>query len=311
MDGGDDVPFSGLGYQTWGATPEALDDCLNQLADAGFTSAEFGVSEGPDGWDLLIGGRVNGRQLARLVDVVDKHRDRMRFTLHGPGAANLFDLGNADLHRKLLCGGLEIARAIGAEVMVMHAGQRRPWPAGSTSTMVELLAREREALLVLAEEASASGGAIAIETWMPFGDYSRWGYSYAEWPDQLAAQIEAVGHPSLGVCLDTGHLYAAAQWYGFDLNNAVARLAPLVNHVHVQDNAGRMPAAAGFSDLGLGVGRHFVPPGWGEIPLSDLLTAVEFPRQPALLLQLPGNHYRNELSEFAEELRRLTANRET
>jgi sugar phosphate isomerase/epimerase len=302
------VPFSGIGYQTWGATPEALDDCLHQLASAGFTSAEFGIGDGPEGWELLVGGRVNGRQLALLVDVLDRHRDRLQFTLHGPGAANLFDLGNADLHRTLLRGGLEVARAIDAKVMVMHAGQRRPWPAGSALPMVDLLAREREALLALAEEASAWGGNIAIESWLPFGDASRWGYSYAEWPEQLAAQVEAVGHPALGVCLDTGHLYAAAQWYGCDLCVGAALLAPFVSHIHVQDNAGRMPAAAGFSDVGLGVGRHFVPPGWGDIPLSELLGGIDFPRRPSLLLQLPGDHYRPHLAEWAAEMKRVMGN---
>jgi sugar phosphate isomerase/epimerase len=296
------VPFSGIGYQTWGATPGALDDCLCQLADAGFTSAELGIGDGPESWDLVVGGRVIGRQLALLVAVLDRHRDRLQFTLHGPGAANLFDLGNADLHRTLLRGGLEVARAIGAQVMVMHAGQRRPWPAGSTLPMVDLLAREREALASLAEEAATFGGAIAIETWLPFGDASRWGYSYSEWPEQLAAQVEAVDHPALGVCLDTGHLYAAAQWYGFDLHEGVERLAPLVNHIHVQDNAGRLPASAGFNDVGLGVGRHFVPPGWGQIPLAKILNGVDFPGRPGLLLQLPGERYRPQLAEFASEL---------
>lgn len=301
------MPFRKLGFDAWGTTPEALDDCLGQLADAGFAFAEVDTGDGPNGWDLIVGGRLNGRQLARLVSVLDRHRDRLRFTLHGPGLANLFDLANADLHDRILRAGLEVGRAIGSEVMVIHAGQRRPWPAGSTLPMVALLAQERERLRELADEAASFGSALAIETWLPFGDHNRWGYSYAEWPEQLAAQVETVDHPALGVCLDTGHLWAAARWYGFDALAGARRLAPLVNHVHVQDNAGRVPAVGDLADAALGVGRHFLPPGWGEIPLAALLGQVDYPKQPDLLLQLPAERHRSGLADIAADLRQWIA----
>lgn len=297
------MSFRGVGYRGWGETPEALDAGLRQIAEAGFGHAEVGGGGGWEGTDLLIAGRVHGRQLARLTTVLDRHRDRLRYTLHGPGEADLFDASDPSLHERLLRGGLEVARAIGATVMVVHPGQRRPWPGGSPRPMEELRAREREILSALAEEAAGWGGRIALETWLPPSDNVRWGYSYAAWPEQLAAQIEAVGHPALGVCLDTGHLWASANWYGFDFLAGVARLAPLVNHVHLQDIAGGAPLVDAIGNPVLGLGDQHLPPGWGDIPFTELL-AVDFPRRPVLMVELMREQYRSLLPDVLADVRR-------
>lgn len=298
------MSFAGTGFRVWGDTPDALDASLSQIAAAGFTHVEVG---GGDGSDLIVAGRVNAPRLAQYVAVLDRYRDRFRYSYHGPGQANLFDLGNAGLHERLLQSGLEVASAVGAEVMVVHPGQRYPWPAGMGGPMEELRAREREILWRLAEAAGRWGGGIALETMLPAGDQNGVGYSYAVWPEQLAAQVEAVDHPALGVCLDTGHLWASARWYGFDFLAGVARLAPLVNHFHLVDNAGGAPAPSVYGDTSLGLGDQHLPPGWGDVPFADMLQGIEFPRQPVLMIEIMRERYRPDLADLRNQLWRWSA----
>ncbi len=53
---------------------------------------------------------------------------------------------------------------------------------------------------------------------------------------EIVRQIAAVGHPNLGMTLDLGHLYIAANVCGFDYLTAVEEAAPYVRHIHMHDN---------------------------------------------------------------------------
>jgi sugar phosphate isomerase/epimerase len=46
--------------------------------------------------------------------------------------------------------------------------------------------------------------------------------------------VEAVGHPLVGICLDTGHAHMS----GLDVAAAVRRLAPHLRATHIADNHG-------------------------------------------------------------------------
>lgn len=298
------MSFDGYGYRAWGETEAALDESLHRIAEAGYSHAEIA---GDNGWDLLVDGCVNGRQLARFVSVVDRHRERLRFVVHGPGVADLFDLGHAELHERLLRGGLEIARAVGSATMIVHPGQRRPYPAGSERILGDLQAREREIVGALADEAAGWGGGLALETWLPPAGNGKWGYSYAVWPEQLAAQVEAIGRPNVGVCLDSGHLWASSRWYGFDFLGGATRLAPLVVHLHLQDVASGAPLTGNaIGETALGLGDLHLPPGWGAIPFADLL-AIDLPRRPCLMTELLEPRYRALLPEVLADLQAWSA----
>jgi sugar phosphate isomerase/epimerase len=253
-----------------------LDEMLRRVADAGFTHAELDAGF----WDVLLGGRLNGRALGRWIAVLDRHRDRLRYTLHGANYLNLFDTTARELHERLLWATVELARAVGAEAMAYHPGVRLKPPIGAATAMLDLMQYERELLAAVGDAMSAWGGRVGVETWYMVGDV---GYSYAIWPDQLAGQVEAVSHPAVGVCLDFGHLYLAARWFGFDFLDGVARLAPVVNHFHLQDLFGTL-SEAGSDELGYG--DLHLPLGWGEIPFDELFSRIAFPRSPVFLIEL-------------------------
>jgi sugar phosphate isomerase/epimerase len=293
--------FSGFGYAVEDrGNPGELDEMLRAVADAGFTHAEIDAGL----WDVLLGGRVNGHELARWISVLDRHRDNLRFTLHGANDLNLFDTTERELHERLLRASVELARAVGAEAMAYHPGFRLKPPVGASVAMSDLMAYEREALNVIGDEVSAWGGRIGVETWYAVGDV---GYSYAIWPDQLAGQVEAVGHPAVGVCLDFGHLFLAARWFGFDFLEGVARLAPVVNHFHLHDVFGILSET---SSAELGYGDLHLPPGWGQIPFDDLFSRVSFPRSPVFMIELVRGRKTRllvHLDDMLSECRRLAS----
>lgn len=289
-------PFRGLGYAVEDrGSSVALDEQLRAVADAGFTHAELD----PSRWDLWLGGQVNSAALRRWSTILDRHRDRIGYTMHGPFEVNLFDLGDRGLHQRLLRAGLDVARAIGASVTVYHPGRRQRLPLGASVAMSELMALERQTLVEVANEVESWGGQLAVETWVSYGEAD---YSYAVWPDQLAQQVAEIGHPAVGVCLDFGHLFLSARWYGFDYIQGIARLAPLVNHFHLQDLFGT--PLSGVGSPALGQGDLHLPPGWGAIPFDEVFTTVAFPRRPILMAELYGR-FLPELDNVLVECKRL------
>lgn len=293
-----------MGFRGFGFTvedlgrPDELDRQLRIVAETGYTHAEID----PQYWDVWHNGRVVAPNLRRFVEVTERYRDLLRYSMHGPFHANLFDLCQPDLHERLLRSGIEVAAAIGAETMVYHPGHRTRPPAGANATMVELMERERSVLSEMATAAERAGIAISVEN-MP-GDMGH-AYTYAVWPEQLARQVAAVDHPSVGVCIDFGHLYLASRWYGFDLVEGAGQLAPLTNHFHVQD-------LFGVGDLDnsapeLGSGDMHLPPGWGAIPFDELFSRTSFPLNPVFNVELWGTRFLPHASSILTEIERLAA----
>jgi sugar phosphate isomerase/epimerase len=286
------MAFRGFGYALLdGGSAARLDELLRAVGDAGYTHAEVD----PRGWDAWLAGKVNAGELARWSRVLDRHRDRLAFTMHGPLEANVFDSQRTGAHAALLGAALEVAGALGAEVAVVHPGWRT---SDSVAALADLMAAEREILAALGEQAQAWGGSIAVETWYSAGP----DYSYAVWPEQLAAQIEAVAHPAVGVCLDFSHLFLAAEWFGFDFLDGMRRLAPLALHLHLQDTFGwahhaNVPA--------LGLGDLHLPPGWGCVPLADAFAAADFAREPVVMVELLADRFLPQLGPALASARAL------
>ncbi|HEU0164590.1 MAG TPA: hypothetical protein VFQ54_06050, partial [Thermomicrobiales bacterium] len=66
------------------------------------------------------------------------------------------------------------------------------------------------------------------------------------------------------------------------------QIAPLVSHIHLTDNFGKvqLDAHADQSEnLYAGLGDVHVLPGWGSIPFDEL-EKIPFPRQPIVNLEL-------------------------
>jgi sugar phosphate isomerase/epimerase len=285
--------FRGFGYAVLdGGSATRLDELLRAVADAGYSHAEVD----PRRWDVWLGGRVNAGELGRWSRILDRHRDRLAFTLHGPLEANLFETADGRAHAALLQAAVEVAGAIAAEVTVVHPGRRT---AGSSAPLAALMAAEREVLAALGARAEEWDGRVAVETWYSAGAVE---YSYAVWPEQLVAQIEAVGHPSVGACLDFSHVFLAAEWFGFDFLDGVRLLAPLAVHLHVQDTFGW---AHDLDVPALGLGDLHLPPGWGRVPLEEAFRSGDFALRPVVMVELLDERFLPQLENVLVDAQAL------
>lgn len=262
----------------------ALSGLVAEFAGSDFTHLEIGAN----GLGVVVAGVAHPARLRALREALSGCSQRL--TLHGSWTGsgrvgNLLDPRARPAQVNGLLADLEIAAAIGAEVVVYHAGTLGD--AFEDNTALDAgLAGERDALRWLGEQAERHGIVIAVENRAPTPRVIA-RRSYGMRLDLVASQVEAVGHPNVTMCLDTGHAYLAAQYLGFDFLDAVRGVAPLVGHVHLADNFGRIgPPDADLREMEfLGEGDLHLPPGWGSIPLREMLS-IPYPRDPIIILEI-------------------------
>lgn len=282
------------------ADGEHLGGSLAQLAadlryfeECGFDGVELSVH----GLDVISGGHLQRGQLDRVRAIVQGFP--FAYTVHAPDNINFAfpqeparDRAGTGIDGDVFVASLDFCTAVGARVMVYHSGlialQRcaaglEPLPGDDELAR----AREREvaALRELMPLAAERGVVVAMENRDPHpwevATLRRSGV-----PDEhlvkyhagmsipvLVAQVEAVGHPNLGLALDLGHLFLAAKQAGFDYLQAIRQAAPHVCHLHASDNWGRLGGP--FDSLNhrvpFGEGDVHLPHGWGIIPHVDAL----------------------------------------
>jgi sugar phosphate isomerase/epimerase len=284
---------------------EAMRGFLPELAAAGFTYVELGAG----GLGMVIGGSV---QPARIAVLKEALRDSpVRLTLHSSWSrsgrtGNLLDTTSALAQRAGLQADLETAEAIGAEVVVYHAGVMMNLY-GDGDSFAAGMAAEREELRRLGDQAAERGIMIAVENRAPTSAVIAH-RSYGLDLVKVAEQVAEVGHPQVTMCLDTGHAFLAARYLGYDPLSAVRDVAPLVGHIHLSDNFGRVPPVPG-ADLRemelLGEGDLHLPPGWGTLPLAEVM-AVPYPLDPIVVVEI---RYVRHYAEALAATRRLLAER--
>lgn len=274
-----------LGLSSRGGQPlAALRPLLERAAEIGFSHVELsGKSLG-----VAVGGRLLPARLDALRAALDGCP--VRLTLHGTNvssarAGNLMDVTTPN-QRRVAEADLALCAAIGAEVLVVHSGSLRD-VYGDDEALETAMAAERDALRALGEAAGRHGIRIALENVDPVGVYiARRAYGLRL--EQLAEQVARADHPQVGVCLDVGHAFLAANYLGEDFLSAVRGIAPLVAHLHLSDNLGRSQLDADVDldeRLALGDGDLHLLPGWGVIPLRDVF-AIPFPQDPIVVLEL-------------------------
>ncbi len=249
----------------------------DELAHLGRLAPDF-VEVWPEFLGLVVAGELERGQTDRSADILLDAG--LSYTVHAPMEMNLMDISSGLPHRGMLEGSISFAAEIGAPTVVCHAGQRLARRDALVS-FKEQIAGWREALREAGDLAGELGVTIAVENYYPdarivAGEV----YDFSVRPSELAEMVSDVDCPSVGLCLDTGHAALAASAFGFDLFEECEIAAPLVRHVHIQDNfqrvnlAGEPPVsehrAFGFGDLHL-------PPGSGTIPLVELFESVDFP----------------------------------
>lgn len=241
----------------------------------------------PENLGVILGGSLNANRLRAVEELLLEAA--LAYTVHAPLEVNLMDLTSHGLQRDVLDASLRFARGIGAEMVVCHAGQRMG-ARDARHSIGEQLSAERSALREAGDLAGELGVTIAVENYYPERPILRGEvYDYSVWPSQLAEQISTVDHPAVGICLDVGHAALAAGFFGFDLIEECAAIAPLVRHVHLHDNLQKTnltgePRVSEHTVFGLG--DLHLPPGRGTIPLEDLLMRMDFPERPSCCVEL-------------------------
>lgn len=246
-------------------------------------------------WPELLGAIVAGgldktrtdHAKAILLDV------NLPYTVHAPMEINLMDTVSGLPHRDMLEASVRFAAGIGASVVVCHAGQRFA-KRDALVSFKEQIAAQKQALRKAGDLAGEFGITIAVENYYPdarilAGEV----YDPSARPSELAETVADVNHPSVGVCLDTGHAALSASAFGLGFFEECEVVAPLVRHVHVQDNFQRVnltgePNVA--EHRAFGFGDIHLPPGHGTIPFAELFEKVAFPNAFSYCAELSEEH---------------------
>ncbi len=212
-------------------------------------------------------GRRDPEALARTRSLFEDYGMHMA-VIHGEPAlvTPRDDLGQL---REAHLVVLDRAVAWGAQQVVYHfRSLQLPWCEGvwwgenayiQEVGLEEYDRRVAEMVAWLCEEAQARGLAIALENLLiPY----YFGYQVEE----IAAMVERVGAPNLGICLDTGHAHAS----DLDVAQAVRAAGAHLTTTHLNDNFGcRGPRA-----MLARVDRHLAP-GLGTIDWPEVVRAMD------------------------------------
>jgi sugar phosphate isomerase/epimerase len=292
-------PVAGIGVSV-GGNFATLDARLDRLATAGGSHAELSATA----LHITIAGRDNAPRVEAIARICAGYR--LSFSVHAPIAINLMDETHLDLHEAVLASSLRFAARIGARAVVIHPG--RVHPQADLAARTRLLGVERDAVLRAADLAGRGGQVIAMENLNPNRNMMAGTMtSYALDPRALAAQIDAIAHPTVCGTLDFGHGWLAAGRLGFDYLAAVREFAPFVGHLHVTDNCG-MPItyvdATDDEHVAYGMGDLHLPIGWGTVPYAELLPSLPIRPGSAAVLELAGR-YNMELEASLAETGRI------
>ena len=236
---------------------------IRQVMLSGFTEVE------PLAFPLLQGAEKIHALLAREGMTVCQHHGLC--PMFAPGT----DGDQAEIQQRLK-KSLEVTAALGAPVLVLHAGR----PGGHFSSTTELLEAFRaevlrsslqqvldccvENLRAVMPFAHAYGIAIALENVDCFEPLSSL--------ELLPRLVSAVNDSSLGYCFDSGHAHAC----GADPVQWIQIMGDKLLATHLHDNHGpvaEMPRAALDFIPSAGIDEH-LPPGLGTIDWQNIIRAL-------------------------------------
>jgi len=266
---------------------DRLEQELAQVQAAGFDAYELSLPA----CNVIRHGQLIESELARLAALLTRYP--LHYTVHAPMALRLTE--PTGFHEQVFLSCLEATARIGAAVMVYHSAQLALWPADQdigplpdADVLAESWRVETAALRRMARHAERLGVTIAVENRDPhlweIAALVRHGKSAADLLtyhqgmrlDLIAEQTRQIGSPNAGICLDVGHAFLAAPYWASDFLTVIRDIAAQVVHVHWHDNFGRLDdrAESLAERLAFGEADNHLPPGWGAIPLADVLTVL-------------------------------------
>ncbi len=265
---------------------DQLERQLDHFRALGFRLIEIDITP----FHLIVNGEIHQKSLNAFLGVI-RNFD-LRYTIHGLLRLNLAYDSRRALCEQIMRSQIEICRAIGASVLVYHSGLQALDEVRygvretllSDAELLEGARHEVDAFRRLAPLAADAGVIIGMEN----GDTHLWEHrqmarfglsreALAKYHARIriapiVRQLEAIAHPNIGLAVDVGHLYIAAQDMGFDYLSEIAQAGPWLKHIHLSDNFGRLDR--GFDDeaerWAFGEADVHMPPGWGEIPYHQV-----------------------------------------
>jgi sugar phosphate isomerase/epimerase len=264
---------------------------LASRVEAGWKLIEFPI----EGLNILINGELRSGPLGNVVAMLRSFH--ISYTVHGHMRVNLAFDERRDLVNSIMEAQIEFCRRIGADRLVIHSGlealtaarmgvlRRLP----DENELVEGARQEVSALRRLAPLSADAGVLICVENGDPhlweYNVLAQFGLGEESLPkyhgrllvDNVVRQLEAVDHPSVGMCLDFGHLYLASRALGFNYLEAIVEAAPWVRHLHLSDNYGNLDRGenSGYNRWAFGEADMHMPPGWGEIPYPQVFDPLK------------------------------------
>jgi len=246
---------------------------LEYFLELGFTQVEIA----PHGAGVIFNGTLHQARMAELLAILTRYP--FKYLVHGPNPINLMNLEDPETEKNMFEASLEFSAAIGANVMVYHAGRYLPEEKFLLNRNKRITLQkkkrmwntERELLWKMGEKAYRLGVYIGVENARPYLDASP--YCYGESLEDLAAMIREVDHACVGITLDVGHAFLSASHYSFDLFNGIEAIAPYVRHLHLHDNFGKNAFSyekKQYEAAATGRGDMHMPIGWGSIPVGEI-----------------------------------------
>lgn len=248
---------------------------LDYYRELGFTQVELA----PHGVGAIYCGRLDQKRVKEVQALLAQYS--FRYTVHGVNPLNLMS-GDA-VDRQGFIASMEFTAAIGAEIMVYHAGRYVAEENFLFTSQINPTPFEKEVLWdqectdlqAMGDMAAKYGIRIAVENARPYLNVPN--YCYAESLAELGRMVKTVNHSQVGITLDTGHAYLAACYYGYDLLTGISLIEPYVCHIHLHDNFGRCCASwekKQYEMAAMGRGDMHMPIGWGNVPASEILARL-------------------------------------
>ena len=277
---------------------------LELYGELGFTCGELA----PHGVGALYGGKLNYNRIKETKALLEQYP--FHYTVHGANPLNL--MADDAVERQGFIASMEFTAAVGAELMVYHAG--RYWaedrflfvsqPLPTPFEKQGLWERECNCLREMGDMAAQYGITLAVENARPYLNAPY--YCYGESMEELVKMIKQVQHRCVGITLDTGHAYLASCRYGYDLLDGISLIAPYVRHIHLHDNFGRCSASwerKQHEMAAMGRGDMHMPIGWGTVPAAEILARLPHYSGYITLEMRPRyrEHYREALT-YAQHL---------
>ncbi|MEO1536199.1 MAG: sugar phosphate isomerase/epimerase family protein [Pseudomonadota bacterium] len=261
-----DTPIAGVALRTGdvGGSLSRFREALRVAKDVGCSHAEITAV----GLDAIVGGRLIPERVVQIVEIFQD--SGLKCTLHGIQRVNLLDREEFEAHEAAARASLDLAAALGASSVVLHAGyDLGPEPKTASD-------QQRAALQRLGQHAADLGLQIAVEPLPPMAMALGKGQEdlRAIDPVVLRGEIEAVGLDSVCGMLDISHVAQAMTATQGDLANAVQGFVPITGHVHLHDSF-KVPGTAGYrasesERIVYGNGDLHLPLGWGDIDWEGL-----------------------------------------